>query len=131
MRTAVLSLLCLLLALTSCKKDHADPVSDGDYTGTFRRISLTGTGAASNVTLHLRGGSYSGSSDNARYPAICVGGWEASEGQLHFWDGCVFTADFDWTLILEGDFDYSISGSHLKFWKTAGDHTDVYDLKKK
>jgi len=131
MRSALFSLCCLLLVLTSCKKDQAGPVSDGDYTGTFQRISLTGSGAVSNVTLHLRSGSYSGSSDNARYPAICVGGWESSEGKLHFWDGCVFTADFDWTLILEGDFNYSIDGFHLKFWKTTGDHTDVYNLQRK
>ena len=131
MRTAVLSLLCLLLVLSSCKKDHTGPVSDGDYTGTFRRISLTGGGGVSHVTLHLRGGSYSGSSDNARYPAICVGGWEASDGKLHFWDGCIFTADFDATLILDGDFNYSVDGVRLKYWKTMGDHTDVYELQRK
>jgi hypothetical protein len=42
----------------------------------------------------------------------------------------VWTADFDWTLILEGKFNYQLNGNHLKIWKTVGEVTDAYELEK-
>jgi hypothetical protein len=128
MRPGLYMLTFFLVGLVACTKNKSDNFTEGDYTGTFQRITLSGSGPVSHVTLHLKNNSFSGTSDNARYPGICVGSWSLGERTLHFADGCAWTADFDWTLILDGDFTYEAHGNQLKLWRTFQGHTDVYEL---
>ena len=116
--------------LTACNKEKFEEEMEGHYTGTFQRISATGLYPSQSVILHLNNNSFSGSSDNARYPAICHGSWEAGASTVDFTNGCVFTADFDWTLILNGSYYYEKTGTHLKIWKKENEVTDTYELEK-
>ena len=117
----------LTLGLLSCEKEGAASIS-GNYTGVFFRSSPTGRWAQSQVSLNLNANSFSGQSSDARYPAICHGSWTAGDETIEFSNACMWTADFDWTLILDGEYSYELNGDHLKIWKIAGDKTDTYDL---
>jgi hypothetical protein len=125
-----LAILVLLTGLLACNKEKFEKQIEGNYTGTFQRTSPTGFYPQQQVSLNLNNNSFSGQSTNARQPAICHGSWEAGSGTIEFVNGCVWTADFDWTLILEGKFNYQLNGNHLKIWKTVGEVTDAYELEK-
>lgn len=101
------------------------PVADlnGTYKGTFQR----GSGDIANVTLVFNNGSWTGESNIPRYPALCNGIFQINNGgKLLFENRCPWTADFDWTLILNGDFEALASGSTLILRR----NTDVYRLTK-
>ena len=118
----------LLTALLACSKAEFEEKIEGNYTGIFQRISPTGFYPQRQVSVNLKNNSFSGQSDNARQPAICHGNWDAGYRTIHFDNRCVWTADFDWTLILDGEFKYELNGTHLRMWKTVGAVTDTYEL---
>ena len=120
----------LFAALSGCNKERFEKQVEGNYTGTFQRVAPTGSYPQQQVSLNLKDNSFTGQSSNARQPAICHGGWEANGSVIDFKNGCAWTADFDWTLILSGEFKYEMNGTHLKMWKTVGEVTDVYELDK-
>ena len=130
MRKAIFLAMVLFTGLLACNKEKFEEQIKGSYKGTFQRVSPTGFYPPQQITLHLNDNSFSGESTNARQPAICHGSWEAGGSNINFKNGCVWTADFDWTLILEGDFEYELNGTHLKMWKAIGEIIDTYELEK-
>ncbi len=74
-------------------------------------------------------GDFTGQSSLAKYPAICKGSYQYQQGRLSFSDSCSWTADFDWSLILNGTYQASIGNNgQLRFWRTNGNYTDTYEL---
>jgi len=120
----------VLTGIGGCSKEKFEKEIEGNYSGTFQRVAPTGLYPQQQVSLNLKDNSYSGQSGNARQPAICHGNWKAGYRTITFDNGCAWTADFDWTLILDGEFKYELKGTHLKMWKTIGDVTDTYELDK-
>ena len=119
------------MIFVSCKKEPAK-TWDGIYQGTFQR-QIGVTGAISNVSLTISSDSYTGHSSQAKYPAICNGKQLITADKIIFYDACVWTADFDGTLILNGEYKLDVIGDSLVFHK---DYTgiiftrDIYKLKK-
>lgn len=93
-------------------------IPDGTYSGTFQRITSEINGEISNVSLTFSGRNWTGQSDKIHYPALCRGSYTPVFKKLAFSNGCYWTANFDGTLILCGDYDYSISGKHLEIYRT-------------
>jgi hypothetical protein len=121
----------LLLALTSCKKSKiAAPTADlrANYTGTFQRLGPTYEIRISKVTLNFSSDKWSGQSDMAKYPALCNGTYKIAGNKISFENGCVWTADFDWTLILSGEYELSQQNNTVKFTKSGVNYKDVYTL---
>ncbi|BFP41705.1 hypothetical protein FGF1_25500 [Flavobacteriaceae bacterium GF1] len=108
----------MVFIVLACKNDDdtIEPDIDGAYTGIFER-----NGNTSNVTLNLNDGMYSGESDTEVFPAICSGNYSISNDSITFTDECFWTADFDWTLILNEEWNYSLNGSTLILTKNNGD----------
>jgi hypothetical protein len=100
----------------------------GHYTGTFSYSNPYIRTRPSAVVLHLQGTSFSGNSDHARYPAIGVGSWQADNNTIRFENKSMWTADFDWNLILKGEFNYRLNGNQLSIWKTVGNSMYTYEL---
>jgi hypothetical protein len=121
---------CLLAfsLLLGCQKDDDDDdnitVPEGMFIGTFNR---TGMDTAS-VTLTLDGNKFNGQSDMAKYPAICHGSFEINDNTIVFSDSCAWTANFDWSLILNGSYTFSRNNNELRFSRTNGTITDEYIL---
>ncbi len=133
MKYLVLAMALISLA-TACRKDSDNQPGNakGTYKGTFKRYHLDGSQTA-NVTLVLDYPNYSGSSDIPKYPAIGQGTYYADdEANLHFSNQSIFTADFDWSLILNGNyFEVNSNGDSLEFAKSyPNGWVDVYKLKK-
>jgi len=104
-------LLFVIPAITACKKSQdtipgtGDEILSGRYMGTFYRT----TGDTVNVSLLFTDNIFSGSSDRTKYPAICNGTFSMQKNndayKIQFNDNCIWTADFDWSLILDGDYE--------------------------
>lgn len=129
-------ILCTI-AIVSCiaagceKNPPEQTIPAGIYKGSFRRSS----GAeASNITLQLSAdGKFEGTSEKPQYPAICNGKYSISKDSLTFENGCAFTANFDWTLILNGKYHYEYGANDsLVFYRGysgGANYFDIYTLK--
>lgn len=135
MKKTGIIILCIATTLLSCSKDmFQDPapasLSDGTYVGTFQRQTLA-TSTASQVTLTLSGGNWNGNSSILRYPALCSGQYSTMGTQVQFEDTCTWSADFDWSLILDGTYDITQYDDTLVLTKQQGNSTvDIYKLKR-
>ena len=66
-------------------------------------------------------GTWTGESGIVKFPALCNGTYSNSSNAMTFENACVWTADFDWTLILGGDWTYTFNGNLLIMTKSNGD----------
>ncbi len=120
-------LLLVLLVTTGCDRDPIETITvadlRGEYTGTFER-----DGEVSNVELQFNNRQFTGSSEIQKFPAICKGEFTLKSNVIVFSNICPWTAEFDWTLILNGEWFYHISGNTLILTSSIG---DKYTLTKK
>jgi hypothetical protein len=117
-------------ALFACKKNDDNnkgiTLPEGMYIGTFHR---TGMDTAS-ISLTLDGNNYAGQSDIDKYPAICHGSYEFYDNTIRFTDSCSWTANFDWTLILDGPYSITRNNNEWRFSRTNGNVSDEFILRK-
>ncbi|RTL58402.1 MAG: hypothetical protein EKK37_08680 [Sphingobacteriales bacterium] len=127
----ILILLMGAASFTSCKKQNDYILPNGIYKGIFYRTAPWSDTAQ--VTLTINGNHYSGESNKSRYPAICNGTFSINNGIAKFENSCPWTADFDWTLILNGEYNYKNNNGKIEFSREYGDfayYKDVYQLTK-
>ena len=129
MRISIFLILILAIAFVSCKKEY-DQQLQGHYTGIFGRSAPNIRTMPSKVSLTLDEKSFTGSSEFPKYPAICSGSWKADNKKIKFANGCFWTAEFDHTLILNGEYNYEWKGDTLYISIKNGETTDVYKLQK-
>ena len=122
MRVKILVLLIRLLASLGCDNDDVQVDIDGQYLGTFQR-----GGNSSNVELTLDKKVFSGESETVKFPAICKGNYSISNRTIKFENQCYWTAEFDWSLILSGMWDFSFANNTLTLTNSIG---DIYTLTK-
>jgi hypothetical protein len=130
------SILLIALMFVSCEKvtceKEYDKSWEGIYQGTFQR-QTGGTGAISNVSITMAPDDFVGYSSEVKYPAICKGTFSVTGSKISFQNSCVWTADFDGTLILTGEYDLDVSGDSLVFHRDYNGvifSRDIYRLKK-
>lgn len=118
--------------LAACRKNsdqNTVPELSGVYSGTFNRSGVADT---ARVSLELDISTFQGQSDTEKYPAICRGSYTATQNSIVFVDSCAWTADFDWTYILNGTYNLSSQPDNaIRIWRTNGTVTDEYLLKKR
>ncbi len=130
MKKNLLLLLLAFLSFSCFDKDQEPAVlPSGTYVGQFQRSSPTADYDVANVTLVLDGSSFSGSSDHVKYPAIGQGTYQMEGQEIVFKDNSFWTAEFDWTLILDGAYVVSTQNQEVTFIRKRGDITDVYRLR--
>ena len=110
----------LSLVLVSCEDGEDFPLTklEGTYAGTFQRTVGNEPGGIAQVSITFDGNSWSGQSDTPRYPAICNGSYQIYGNIIKFENHCMFTADFDWSLILNGDFEIRQTMDAITFTKS-------------
>jgi len=124
--------ILVLATITSCKKNDNNQVIklNGTYIGTFQR-KVSGTGAVSNVSLIFSAGTWNGESQVVKYPALNNGSYNINGNKITFKNESVWTAEFDWSLILNGDYDINTSGNSITITKTySNGMLDIYKLVK-
>ena len=107
----------LLIIAFACNNDDDPHINiNGTYTGTFER-----SGVLSNVELDFAENAFTGSSEVNKYPAICNGNYSKTSNEITFSNLCIWTAEFDWTLILDGNWTFDLNGDNLTLIKSNGD----------
>lgn len=121
----ILLFVVLTIGIISCDPKDDLPDLNGSYAGSYSRGD-----SVTSITLSIDDYRFEGGSEAARFPAICRGavGWD--EYTIQFDDECVWTADFDWTLILSGTYTYAYSKDKLTFWRGTGDFYERYTIEK-
>ena len=123
--------ILLSVFLFSCSKECFDKKIEGDYKGVFYRQVPNSVAMRSNVSLHFAQNKFTGLSDMQKYPAICQGSFFIDKGTLSVSNTCFFTAEFDWSYIFNGNYQYELSDAHLHIWRDYPDgRRDVYLLEK-
>jgi hypothetical protein len=121
----------ILLILSSCGHKNVNKESskiEGVYKGQFLRSSPLARYAPANVTITFTGNKFEGESDRENYPEICHGTYNLKDSEIEFTNACMFTAQFDWSLILKDKYQITIDGNKLEMTKTVNDTTDHYTL---
>lgn len=108
----MVGLVCLF---SSCGTDQPQ-LLEGNYSGTFTRGN-----ESSNVQLVFENGKFEGSSEVTKFPAICNGTYQVSGNKIEFTNSCVWTAEFDWSLILAGSWTFLKTNNQLTMTHSNGD----------
>ncbi|MFT5725480.1 MAG: hypothetical protein ACI9JN_002605 [Bacteroidia bacterium] len=116
----------LALAIVSCSKDPTLSINTKIigvfYTGHFERNGMT-----SYVELEFSSNMVTGNSDHQYFPAICAATYEIHGSTITFENTCIWPAHFDWSLILNGTWHFSMGNEQLTLTHPNG---DVYILNK-
>ena len=125
-------LVALSLLLFTCRKSEnsrgVPPGFAGIYMGIFHR---TGMDTVQVSISFLDDNTFRGSGGRANYPAICRGQYALSGNSLMIGDQCNWTADFDWSLIFNGNYTIDFTGQNgIRIWRTSAGITDEYVLGK-
>jgi hypothetical protein len=107
----------LSLNFTSCNNDddnNGNQGLNGEYSGTFTVEYLNGDTFSNPVTVSFNeGNNYQSSGNDDYFPAGGSGTYEKSNSTIEFYDINYWTANFDWNLILGGEYEYSMNGTEL------------------
>lgn len=108
----------ILAGMVSCDNDDSLIQNlNGNYSGTFTVEYPDGTIHTNSVTvLFSEPNTYSSSGDgnnNDFYPAGGNGTYQMKNSKIIFSDTNIWLAHFDWNLILNGEYDYSINDERL------------------
>lgn len=114
MRQVIIGAVIACMALASCKKEKNKGIQlSGTYKGIFYRESVI-KHDTSQVTLNFNGNNFNGGSSIDLYPAVCNGTFSVNSNKATFTNACFWTANFDWSYILNGEYQISTSGDTLR-----------------
>jgi hypothetical protein len=139
MRAIFLLFAVIVLSCSCSKEKQIDepwvcilPMSDTIvYEGKFERITIAGS-QTSDVNLKFRNGVFTGASSVNNFPAIGQGTIESySTNKVVFKNTSYWTANFDWTLILNGEYEIRTTNDSLLLQRVRGiDEMQFYRLKR-
>lgn len=110
-------LIVIVLVTNSCTSNDDEPSTPnltGTYSGTFRVEYQNGETFSNPVEVSFMSENKYNSSGNDKYiPAGGSGTYEVNESIIDFKDINYWTANFDWNLILNGEYEYSLTSDQL------------------
>jgi len=113
----IVIVLSSLLIFNSCNGNDDENMNqslNGIYTGTFTVKYLNGDTFSNPVSIDFtENNNYLSSGNVDRFPAGGSGTYKRNGSRIEFNDANIWTADFDWYLILRGEYDYSFNGNEL------------------
>ena len=137
MKRLIQLLVIISLIGFACEPDHnfQNKIPDGVYTGTFQRQLAFGGGDTSHISITFSDNTWIGQSDKSKYPALCHGTYRIDNQKIIFTNDCIWTAEFDATLILGGEYEININDNQLNFIRdyrgpSSDTYIDIYNLTK-
>jgi hypothetical protein len=125
----IFGLFAFVLLFSACQKNNnteQSPDLYGRYRGAFTR---TGMDTAQVSIVFNNDNTFEGTSDHLQYPALCGGSFAKNVNSLAVDDTCAWTANFDWTLIFDGNYNITFTSENsVRIWRTNGAITDEYLL---
>lgn len=103
------------ICILSCgnSDDNFSTTLEGEYEGTFTVEYQNDQTFSNPVEVSFSGGEFSSSTGANRFPAGGNGAYNVENNTIQFTDENIWTADFDWNLILNGTYNYTINGNTL------------------
>ncbi|SNZ00850.1 hypothetical protein [Flagellimonas pacifica] len=131
--TVIFSILVVAFFINCSKSENDSPTTlEGEYEGVFTVKYGNDETLSNPVQVSLINGQFSSSTGANRLPAGGNGKYKVQNTTIEFNDENVWTADFDWNLILNGEYNYSLTENKLII---SAHKNDVgfykYELKKK
>jgi hypothetical protein len=128
---SILVLLMLSFSFSRCMKNYPEVGPQTEtYAGTFYYRSPLGSDSGK-TTMKLSGNSYTSTGNPNRIPAGGSGNYQVSDKQILFKDINVWTADFDYKLVLNGLYNYQTKSDSLIFSKTDSVNKITYQYRLK
>jgi hypothetical protein len=128
------TILFFLILIFSCDNKEIETIEllNGTYTGLFYRASPGVRYQSSDVTLTFSQNEFHGTSSISKYPAICNGTYKLIGQKIEFINLCPWTAEFDWSYILSGEFKITKIGDDITMIKSYSDaFHDTYRITRK
>jgi hypothetical protein len=125
--------LVLLFVFTNSMPSFSQGVKSiqpGEYKGKFKVVMHDKTERGITKVLFTPD-RYSCEGNDQRLPAGGSGTYTIKGNKILFFDENMWTADFDWNLILNGEYDFDYDGKKLKLITIRNGRRYEYDLKKK
>lgn len=128
-------LIVFVMALSGCSKEIIVSRNvDGVYQGTFE---VTNTNPVvdfkpinTDVRVNFNGINYASAVYVNNVSAGATGKFFIKRDVITFTDTLMHTANFDWSLLLNGSYTYTIKGDSIILIKKIGSSTYTYRLKK-
>ncbi|MFK7953269.1 MAG: hypothetical protein AB8B73_10525 [Ekhidna sp.] len=113
----LLTLVSILQFLSSCEKEETFviPTLEGEYEGMFTVEYKNGNIFSNPVTITFNSNNYTSSKGESFFPAGGEGSFEIGNDRITFSDTNYYTANFDWNLILNGEYDIELSENIIVF----------------
>lgn len=130
MKVQICILLFALILSFGCKKSkNVDILMDGNYTGVFVITnSVRSVPETRPIAIKLKEGKFNiapNANSNLK-PSGGKGTYTFKNGIAQFTDEGVWTADFDWGMILNGEYDIRSSGTELTLRRRNKAQTDIH-----
>ncbi len=115
-----LVLLSFIFFAFSCEKQESNFIEETTYKGTFYITAPNIKSQSVPVSITLNNGTYSCSNGENFYPAGGSGTYNLlNNNQIEFTDTNVWTANFDWGLILNGDYNIVKTDENITLTKSG------------
>jgi len=116
----------LFLLFFSCDKyEYIEGTYSGTFTATYNSVTYSGA-----TIVKLENGKYTCAGNPDRIPAGGSGTYSIKGNKITFRDENVWTAEFNWRLILNGEYNFTFDGKKLKISIGFDEAHYEYDLKK-
>ncbi|RDC56478.1 hypothetical protein DU508_12875 [Pedobacter chinensis] len=119
MKNHLLILIMLFTFTAGCKKPSKDAIiSNGNYSGIFKvNVPDVSTPKTYLIFISFENGKFNIVPDLTRKPIGGSGTYSINGNIASFVDKNFWTADFDWNLILSGEYTIEINGDNLTLTK--------------
>lgn len=129
MKNQIALLLGSIIMLGCDYQEPKLPIPPGEYSGIFYLQEANGSLQSNPVIVTFSGDNYVGSVGSDRIPAGGSGNYLISNDSITFSDINIWTADFDWNLILNGSYSFQKTNSKIILLKgTKGSNIYRYEL---
>ena len=120
----------MIVFMLSCNSNPTTTtITDGTFKGIFTVNYENGETVSNPVSITFSDGNYTCSSGPNRIPAGGSGTYKITDGVVTFNDENFWTADFDWGLILDGDYQLESKDGSIILSKEKKSSEAIYQYK--
>jgi hypothetical protein len=113
MKKIIILFLFVILCIGCEESSTGIYLEDGNYSGTFMIIESNGQTQTGNINFNFSNNNYSVVPEYKYLPPAGAGTFSRNSNTINLVDTAIHTAEFDWSLILNGNFNLAQNGKAL------------------